>query len=167
MSEPGYFRSMENIYGTDWDVSRDRPGYEWDRIRLGRRLGGEMLGASVYVLGPGQKSFPYHFHHSNEEMLIVLEGEVTVRTPDGEHRAGRGESTIFRRGPIGAHQVVNHSASEARILMISTMVSPEVAEYPDSGKIGVFAGKAPGAAGEATLWKYLDGSAELDYFDGE
>lgn len=158
---------MENIYATDWDATEDQPGYEWDRIRLARRLGGEMLGASIYVMGPGQKSFPYHFHHSNEEMLIVLAGTVTVRTPQGEQLAGAGDAMIFNKGPDGAHQVINSSDDEARILMISTMVEPEIAEYPDSGKIGVFAGRPPGAAGQASLWKYLDGSAEVGYFDGE
>lgn len=158
---------MENIYSTDWDANEDRPGYEWDRIRIARRLDGEMLGASVYVIRPEQKSFPYHYHHANEEMLIVLEGSVVVRTPEGEHSAGKGDALIFRRGPAGAHQVINTSDSEARILMISTMVEPEIAEYPDTGKIGVFAGRAPGAAGQATLWKFLDGSAEVGYFEGE
>jgi uncharacterized cupin superfamily protein len=158
---------MENIYSTDWDATEDHPGYEWGRIRLARRLGGEMLGASIYVIHPGQKSFPYHFHHANEEMLIVLEGSVEVRTPEGEHQAGRGDAMIFRKGPDGAHQMANKSDSEARILMISTMVEPEIAEYPDTGKIGVFAGRAPGAAGPASLRKFLDGSAEVGYFDGE
>jgi uncharacterized cupin superfamily protein len=158
---------MENIYASDWDASEDHPGYEWDRIRLARRLGGEMLGASVYSIHPDQKSFPYHFHHSNEEMLIVLEGTVEVRTPEGSQVAGRGDARIFRKGPEGAHQVLNKSDSEARILMISTMVEPDIAEYPDTGKIGVFAGRAPGAAGPANLWKFLDGSAEVGYFDGE
>lgn len=156
---------MENIYGTDWDSAEDRPGYEWRRIRLGRRLGAEKLGASVYVLGPGQKSFPYHFHHANEEMLFVIEGEVVVRTPDGEQEAGRGDALSFSIGGAGAHQVINRSNEPARILMISTMIEPEIAEYPDSGNIGVFAGRAPGAAG-AGLKRFLDGSAEVDYFEG-
>lgn len=158
---------MENIYANDWDAHEDHPGYEWNRIRLARRLGAEMLGASIYVIAPGQKSFPFHFHHSNEEMLIVLEGSVNVRTPDGEHPAERGDASIFRRGPEGAHQVINRSDAEARILMISTMVHPEIAEYPDTGKIGVFSGRAPGATGQTNLWKYIDGSAEVGYFDGE
>lgn len=158
---------MENIYASDWDVSEDHPGYVWNRIRLARRLGGDMLGASIYVIGPGQKSFPYHFHHSNEEMLIVLEGSAKVRTPDGDEVAETGDAMIFPRGPSGAHQVINNSDSEVRILMISTMVEPEIAEYPDTGKIGVFAGLAPGAAGHADLRKFLDGSAEVDYFEGE
>ncbi len=157
---------MENVYGTDWDGTQDHPGYEWHRIRLARRLGGEMLGASVYVLGPSQKSFPYHFHHANEEMLIVLEGDVTVRTPDGEHAASAGDSLIFSKGPGGAHQVINDSGSPARILMVSTMVEPEIAEYPDSGNIGVFAGRAPGESGKANLSRFIDGSAVVDYFEG-
>jgi uncharacterized cupin superfamily protein len=158
---------MENIYANEWDAHEDHPGYEWDRIRLARRLGGEMLGASVYVLRPGQKSFPYHFHHANEEMLIVLDGTVTVRTPQGEFEAGRGDSLIFKRGPAGAHQVINTTSDESRILMISTMVEPEIAEYPDTGKVGIFAGRAPGDSGQASLRKNLDASAERDYFDGE
>lgn len=158
---------MENVYATDWDATEDHPGYRWSRIRLARRLGGEMLGASVYAIGPGQRSFPYHFHHSNEEMLIVLTGTVTVRTPEGTQSAGAGDAMIFPRGPVGAHQVINDSGEEARILMVSTMVEPEIAEYPDTGKIGVFAGRAPGASGPASLWKYLDGNAEVGYFEGE
>lgn len=157
---------MENVYANAWDVTQDHPGYQWHRIRLGRRLGGEMLGASVYVLEPGQRSFPYHFHHANEELLIVLEGSVEVRTPKGERAASRGDALLFQRGPLGAHQIINHSDATARYLMVSTMVEPEIAEYPDSGNIGVFAGQAPGGGGEARLKRFLDGSAEVDYFEG-
>lgn len=155
---------MENVYANDWDATEDQPGFEWTRIRLGRRLGAEKLGASVYVLAPGQKSFPYHFHHANEEMLIVLEGTVTVRTPGGEAEAGRGDAVSFVTGDRGAHQVINHSDEPARILMLSTMIEPEIAEYPDSGKVGIFAGRAPGAAG-AGMQKFLDGSVIVPYFD--
>lgn len=157
---------MENIYSTDWDGTQDHPGYQWHRIRLSRRLDGEMLGASIYVLGPGQRSFPYHLHHANEELLIVLEGIVDVRTPDGEQEAGKGDAILFRRGPTGAHQVINRSDEQARILMMSTMIEPEIAEYPDSGNVGVFAGGAPGTPRPVALSKFIDGSAEVDYFEG-
>lgn len=155
---------MENVYATDWDATEDEPGYEWTRIRLGRRLGAEKLGASIYVLAPGQKSFPYHFHHANEEMLVVLEGEVTVRTPKGKVTAGTGDAMSFPANDSGAHQVLNESDQPARILMISTMIEPEIAQYPDTGKLGVFAGRAPGGAGDG-LRKFLDGTAEVPYFD--
>lgn len=157
---------MENVYSTDWDGAQDHSGYQWNRIRLARRLGGEKLGASIYLIKPGQKSFPYHFHHANEEMLIVLEGDVVVRTPDGEQEAGPGDAQIFRTGPSGAHQVINRSENDARIVMMSTMVDPEIAEYPDSGNVGVFAANTSGATDSEPLAKWIDGSAEVDYFEG-
>lgn len=125
---------------------------------LGQRLGGKMLGASVYLLPPGQKSFPYHLHHANEELLIVLEGEVVLRTPAGEHPMSAGDAELFPRGPEGAHQVINLSDSPARFIMFSTLVSPEIAQYPDSGNVGVFGND---------LRAFLDGTAERDYFAGE
>ena len=155
---------MENVYNDEFDQSQDEPGYRWDRIRLGRRLGGEMLGASVYVLPPGERSFPYHLHHANEELLLVLEGDLVLRTPSGAQAASRGDVMLFQRGPVGAHQILNRSDQPARFVMFSTMVQPEIAEYPDNGNIGVFAGRAPGAAGQAGLALFLDGSATRDYF---
>lgn len=157
---------MENIYSTDWDLAQDQPRYSWDRIRLGRRIGAKMLGGSVYLMKPGQKSFPYHFHHGNEEMLIVLEGSVTVRTPEGEQVAARGDAMSFAAGPGGAHQLVNHTDEDARVLMLSTMVSPEIVQYPDSGKVGVFAERTPGDSGSG-FRAILDGGAVVDYFDEE
>ncbi len=153
---------MESIYGTDFDYSQDREGYRWSRIRLGKRLGGQMLGASIYELDAGQKSFPYHFHRANEEMLLVVEGEVTVRTPNGEHLAHPGDTMIFPRGPDGAHQLINHTDSVSRVIMFSTLVEPEIAQYPDSGNIGVFAARREGD--EQGLTMFLDGEATADYF---
>lgn len=149
---------MENVYQDAWDREQERDGFTWKRMLLGRRLGGEMLGASVYLLPPGQKSFPYHLHHANEEMLLVLDGEVTLRTPRGEETLQRGDAELFRRGPEGAHQVINLSSDPARFVMFSTMVEPEIAQYPDSGNVGIF--------GEG-LRSILDGTAERDYFAGE
>ena len=153
---------MESIYGNDFDLTQDRDGYRWNRIRLGKRLGGEMIGASIYEIDSGQKSFPYHFHRANEEMLLVVEGEVTVRTPNGEHIAKPGDTMIFRRGPEGAHQIVNHTDSVARVMMLSTLVEPEIAEYPDSGNIGVFAARREGD--ERGLTRFLSGDSQADYF---
>ena len=158
---------MENVYSNEFDLGSDQPGFTWDRIQLARRLGGEKLGASVFELPPGQKSFPYHFHHANEELLLVLTGEVVLRTPDGEQTMGPGDAELFRVGKGGAHQLINMTDEPARYIMFSTMIEPEIAVYPDSGNVGVFAGRAPGAAGQATLWRFLDGDAERDYFHGE
>lgn len=156
---------MENVFANEFDESQDRPGYRWKRIRLARRLGGEMLGASVFVLPPGEKSFPYHVHRANEELLLVLEGEVELRSPAGLEPMGVGDAALFRRGEAGAHQVINKADAPARFIMFSTMVYPEVAQYPDSGNIGVIDTARSGDSQDRFV-RFLDGTAERDYFEG-
>ena len=158
---------MVNVFDDDWDVEESQPGYTWKRMRTGRRLGGEMLGASVYELPPGAGTWPYHLHHGNEELLLVLEGTPTLRTPDGERELSPGEAVIFRRGPSGAHKVWNASDRPARVLIVSTMVEPEIGEYPDSGKFGLFAGVAPGGVTDERTLEAFVGDERVDYFDGE
>lgn len=92
---------------------------------------------------------------------------MTVRTPGGEFPAGKGDALIFPRGPGGAHQVINTSDVDSRVLMISTMVEPDITEYPDSEKVGLFSGASPGRSAEPWLKTYLDRKAEVDYFNGE
>jgi uncharacterized cupin superfamily protein len=147
-----------NLFGNDWDSRRDRPGWQWNRMEVGARAGAELFGASVYELEPGQKTFPYHWQHVEEEMLVVLDGEPTLRTPEGERRLTRGDAVVFKRGPEGAHSVRNDIAAPARILMLSTPSWVEIAEYPDSEKIGVFA---------EGLRLYVRRESGVDYFDGE
>ena len=158
---------MTNLFGDEWDVEQAEPGFSWKRMRLGARLGGEKLGASLYELPPGQRSFPYHLHHANEELLLVLDGAVTVRRKEGEEKLQRGDTALFGTGPSGAHQVINRSDRPARFLMISTMIEPEILEYPDSGKVGLRAGAPPGRDVEGGLKAYLRRDAELGYLDDE
>ncbi len=155
-----------NVFANDWDEVHDEPGFATKRLRLGRRLGSELLGASVYELPPGQRSFPLHFHHANEELLLGVAGTVTVRTAAGPCELGAGDALVFPRGPRGVHQVINRSPTTARVLVVSTMRAPDVAEYPDSGKIGVFA-QPPGSGRPDELKRFLHGDATADYFEGE
>ena len=144
----------------------DEPGFGFTRLRLGEQLGLEKLGASLYELPPGQTLWPYHWHHANEELAIVLEGTVVLRDADGDRTLERGELVGFPTGPRGAHQLRNDSSETARILMLSTAIFPELVDYPDSGKLGVF-GTAPlhDAGGATRAWIPLD--ARVDYYDGE
>jgi uncharacterized cupin superfamily protein len=146
---------LVNVFAGDWDRGQERPDYTWNTLRIG----GEMLGASVYELPPGQKTFPYHLHHANEELLVVLDGEATLRDPGGERRLARGDAVLFQRGPDGAHQLRNETDAPVRLLMISTLVAPEIVEYPDSDKVGV-----RGPAFRPAIYRR---SATLDYFEGE
>ena len=71
-------------------------------------------------------------------------------------------------GESGAHQVINTSDEPLRYLCFSTMIEPDAMIYPDFGKIGVFAGSAPGGPKEKrTFSRFLRGDAEVGYYEGE
>jgi uncharacterized cupin superfamily protein len=120
-----------NIWTDDWDPGEDWSGGGARSRRLPR---GRELGATVYELAPGNWT-PFHFHHASEELLVVLRGRPTLRTSEGSRRLDDGEVVHFATGPEGVHGVSNETDAPARYLMASTLHSPEVAEYPDIGKI--------------------------------
>jgi uncharacterized cupin superfamily protein len=109
------------------------------RIDVARAVGSTAITMFVYDLAPGQGSSPYHYEYE-EEWLLVVDGTVVVRTPDGEHNLERGDLVRFAPGPDGAHKLMNRSEWPARTLMFSSARVPAVSVYPDSDKIGVFPG---------------------------
>ena len=130
--------------------------------------GGRKLGCSLYELEPGKQAFPYHYHTANEEAIYVLEGEGTIRLPEGERPIGKGDYIALPADESGAHQVINTSGQPLRYLCVSTMISPEVAVYPDSQKIGFFSSAAPGEANfPETLYGFLKLDTRVDYWEGE
>ena len=149
-----------NLFGDEWDLHGERDGYRIRDAHVGMRLGAELMGGSLYELDPGEKSWPYHLHHANEEWLVVVRGRPTLRTSDGEQELREGDTVCFPRGPAGAHQVSNRSDAPVRVLILSTMIAPELVEYPDSGKVG-----ARDAKGKRLLM--IRPGEQLDYWDGE
>jgi uncharacterized cupin superfamily protein len=140
----------DNIWTDEWDSGEDWSGGGGESKRLPRGSG---LGATVYELGPGDFGV-YHFHHASEELLIMLRGRDTLRTPDGEREVAEGEVVHFPAGPEGAHGTRNDSDARARFLMVSTLRSPEVVEYPDLKQITA-QGRTLSQTGEA-LWLIHD-----------
>ena len=129
------------------------------RIDVSSVLGSNATAMYVYDLEPGRSSCPYHYEYE-EEWLLVLEGAIVVRAPDGEHALERGDLLCFPPGPDGAHKVMNRSDSPARILMFSSARVPAVSVYPDSDKIGVW----PGNEADAAVFRR---STAVPYSDGE
>ena len=108
---------------------------------------------------------PYHFHHGGEELLIVLRGTPTLRSPEGERELREGEVVHFPRGPDGTHQVSNRSRDVVRYVIAASQVTPEIVEYPDSGKFAAMARTETSAGGPLfTINRLADA---VDYFDGE
>jgi uncharacterized cupin superfamily protein len=121
----------DNVWSDSWESDDDWSGGGAQARRLAR---GEELGASLYRLEPGDH-VPYHFHHASEELLVVLRGRPTLREPAGGRELAEGDVVHFARGPGGAHALRNETETEVRYLMISTLHTPEVAEYPDLRQI--------------------------------
>ena len=158
---------MANLYQPDWDTEQDRPPFTWRRARLGRQAGGEKLGASLFELPPGAASFPLHIHTANEELIVVVQGSPTLRGLDSERELQPGEVVACPVGPGGAHRLDNRTDQPARVLIVSTMIAPEVSEYPDSGKI-VATNRAPGSAHEeGTYLEAYRRDWAVDYFADE
>ena len=119
-----------NLHGDEWDRTEDREGWRSKDAWIGHRLGAELLGGSLYELAPGDRLFPYHVHHANEEWIVVVRGEPTLRSPDGEQLLREGDVAVFRRGAEGAHQVANRTDSPVRVLMLSTLVDARDRRVP-------------------------------------
>ena len=105
--------------------------------RVAERAGAEHLGASVYELQPGEEMV-FHYHVQREELLIVLEGRLSLRSADGWEELPEGEVVAFPRGERGAHGYRNDGDQRVRVLMISEMEGPNISVYPDTNQIGVF-----------------------------
>jgi uncharacterized cupin superfamily protein len=156
---------MANLFEPEFEESIDRPGFRWQRALLGRQAGGERLGASLFELAPGCAAFPMHYHLGNEEMLIVIAGRPSLRTPDGERELATGEVVSFPRGEVGAHQVVNRSEEEVLVLLVSEMNAPEVVVRPESGQLSAL-GKPPGGRGEG-IHKVFMLEDEVELWDAQ
>lgn len=139
------------------------PLYDAQGVRLAPGTVATKLGASFDILAPGKRTCPYHLHHAQEEMFVILEGNGTLRVA-GEMLALKAGDVIFiPPGPQYPHQIINTSDAPLKVLSVSTKETPEICEYPDSGKY-----LAEGSAQSAAPFDVIDRrGAGLDYWDGE
>jgi uncharacterized cupin superfamily protein len=139
------------------------PLYDAQGVRLAQGTAAQKLGASFDILAPGKRTCPYHLHHAQEEMFVILEGSGTLRVA-GEMLALKAGDVIFiPPGPAYPHQIINTSDAPLKVLSVSTKETPEICEYPDSGKY-----LAEGSLQSSAPFDVIDrrGSG-IDYWDGE
>ena len=146
--------SDNNIWSDEWgEQPEDWSGGGARSRRLPRAEERPGIGATVYELDPGN-FVVYHFHHAWEELLVVLRGQPRLRTPAGERQLVEGQSVYFPVGADGAHGIRNDTGDPVRILMFSSISSPEVVEYPDLKQLTAQA-RTPSLTGER-LWVIHD-----------
>jgi uncharacterized cupin superfamily protein len=120
-------------------------------------MGAKKLGWNVSILRPGQFSCPYHFHHSEEELFIVLDGKAMLRQNNKFREVQKGDLIFFANSPEGANQIYNHTDQLFKFLGLSNCNDEfEVAEYPDSKKVIV-----------RKIRKLFEVETDVSYFKGE
>ncbi len=139
------------------------PFYETLCARLGTDTAAKHLGASIDIVAAGKRSCPYHFHHAQEEMFVILEGVGTLRVAGELIPIKSGDVIFIPPGPEYPHQIINSSNAPIKYLSISTRHDPEVVEYPDSGKYQAIVR----GDGETPLRLVQRKSNSLDYWDDE
>jgi uncharacterized cupin superfamily protein len=167
MSEPAQdlrAKLIRNFDAAPKTREQRAPLYDSECARLAVGTAASKLGMSIDIVAPGMRSCPYHFHYAQEEAFVILEGEGTLRVA-GEMLPIRGGDAIFiPPGPLYPHQIINTSNAPLKYLSISTRDSPEVVEYPDSGKYLATAARDGNAYGFARMHREKD---DVDYWDGE
>lgn len=137
--------------------------------RIGGKIGAQKLGCMLHIVKPGKTAFPYHAHHVNEEMYLVLEGEGTYRLGDKSYTVKKGDILAAPSGDDStAHQLSNTGNEDLHYLCFSTKQDPDVVEYPDSGKFAVGSIMDQDKGMLSARLAYIGRKENsLDYFDGE
>jgi uncharacterized cupin superfamily protein len=133
------------------------PDFSWkSSMPLEKISKSKYLHFDIKSLPPGKFSYPYHFHRNAEELFIILEGEGTLRSPEGYQTITKEDIIFFEEGPTGTHQLYNHSDGQLVYIDIRTEANVDVCEYPDSGKINILPARDIFAVG-----------SKVSYYTGE
>lgn len=147
--------AIDSVPWTEWsEGARFANRY---RVLSDTREDGRKIGVSYEELPPGKQSGPFHYHMVEEEHIVALDGEATLRLGEERYRIKAGDYVGFPAGQRAGHCLINESDKPFRFIMIGDRAENEVCVYPDSGKIMVY-----------NLGRLILREAEsLDYFDGE
>lgn len=88
------------------------------------------FGAFVEILPPGSRSSYRHWHEAEDEMVLMLQGEV-VLVEESESLLQPGDVACWPAGLAIGHCLENRSAQEARYLVLGTRAARDVIHYPD------------------------------------
>lgn len=145
----------------EFDDVEENGLYTSKRALFSERIGAKQLGYNLTVLPPGKAQCPFHSHHGEEEMFLILEGEGELRFGDKRFPVRKHDVIACPTGgPEVAHQIINTGTTTMRYLALSTLCDLEACEYPDSGKVSIVT-SGPG------LRKIFRTETSVDYYDRE
>lgn len=153
-----------NLAEVEFTDIEENGRYTSRRAQFSAGIGARKLGYNLTVLPPGMTQCPFHSHRAEEEMFLILDGEGELRFGDQRYRIRKHDVIACPTGgPEVAHQITNTGQSDLRYLALSNNEAVEVCEYPDSNKVGVFAGEP----GTPRLRKLFRAETDVEYYDRE
>jgi uncharacterized cupin superfamily protein len=145
--------ASEDVAWKPWDHGQRFAG----RVRhLTKQFGDYRVGVLIEELPPGKQSCPAHYHTHEEEHVLMLEGEATLRLGERTYTMKAGDYVCFPAGQPAGHCLINQGSATCRYLVIGERDPNEVCVYTDSNKVMVRA-----------LQEIYDKGATKRYYDGE
>ncbi len=117
--------------GTLYPPPFDEPCRARRRIRLGDAAGLTQFGVNLCTLPPGAWSSQRHWHTHEDELIYVVEGEVTLVTDAGAEILRAGDAAGFKAGDTDGHCFQNRSNADVVLMEIGTRVDGDAAFYSD------------------------------------
>lgn len=156
---------VRNFNHAPTELFERAPLYQSHTVGLSNGTVAKKLGFGFDIVPPGKRSCPYHFHYAQEELFVIIEGSGLLRVAGEMIPLQAGDVITIPAGPEYPHHILNTSDAPLKYLSISTQERPEVCEYPDSGKYGIFPGRTDGPLLQGR--RLHRGETALDYWDGE
>jgi uncharacterized cupin superfamily protein len=154
-------KPIMNLDEVAFDDVEENGKYTSKRGSIGRHIGARKLGYNLTVVPPGKTQCPFHCHHGEEEMFLILEGEGELRFGDQRYPIRKHDVIACPQGgPEVAHQIINTGTTTMRYLSLSTMSEVDTCEYPDSGKVLIVSDQ--GAGGVRGMFRAEN---TVDYYD--
>jgi uncharacterized cupin superfamily protein len=129
-------KPIMNLDEVEFDDIEENGPYTSRRGQISGHIGAKKLGYNLTVLPPGKVQCPFHCHHGEEEMFLIIEGEGELRFGDKRYSIRKHDVIACPPGgPEVAHQIINTGKTTMRYLALSTLSEVDTCEYPDSQKI--------------------------------
>ncbi|MCI0509287.1 putative cupin superfamily protein [Chromohalobacter marismortui] len=145
--------------------------FEAAQAAFAAAAGATHLGARLVEVPPGKRAWPHHAHHANDELFVILAGTGELRWGENRHPVTSGDVVVCPAGgKESAHQLIASPDSPIplRYLAVSSMREPDILEYPDSDKLGIFTGSAPGGdTDKHPLTRFMRHCDTVVYWEGE
>jgi uncharacterized cupin superfamily protein len=157
-------KPIANLDEVAFNDIEDNGYFSSKRALFSDGIGARKLGYNLTVLPPGKAQCPFHNHHGEEEMFLILEGEGVLRFGNERHAIRPHDVIACPTGGVEvAHQIINTGSVPLRYLAVSNVVDIETCQYPDSNKIMIGSGRR----GEPRLWKMFRMEDAVEYYERE